>query len=137
MKVEFFKKIGYIAGQEELMSERTRRYFSAEEKVKIIRLVLLEKQLVSAVCEEYKLQPSLYYLWQKQFFENGAAAFGKEKPTEDPQLLRQVQKLEQKVRQQQEVIAEVTGEYVQLKKELGVPSGAGKPDGPLASPGYA
>lgn len=119
------------------MSERTRRYFSAEEKVKIIRLVLLEKQLVSAVCEEYKLQPSLYYLWQKQFFENGAAAFGKEKPTEDPQLLRQVQKLEQKVRQQQEVIAEVTGEYVQLKKELGVPSGAGKPDGPLASPGYA
>lgn len=55
------------------------------------------------MCEEYKLQPSLYYLWQKQFFEKGAAAFSKEKPAEDPQLLRQVQKLEQKVRQQQEV----------------------------------
>ena len=85
------------------MSKRTRRQFSAEEKVKIIRLVLLEKQLISAVCEEYKLQPSLHYLWQKQFFENGAAAFGKEKPTEDSQLLRRVQKLEQKVRQQQAV----------------------------------
>ena len=103
------------------MSKQTRRFFTASEKVAIVRQVLLEKRLVSEVCEEYKLQPTLYYTWQRQFFENGAAAFEKERPTEDPKLKRHIERLENKVRQQQEVIAEVTSEFVQLKKELGEP----------------
>ena len=32
---------------------------------------------VSDLCDEYQLQPTLFYNWQKQFFENGAAAFQK------------------------------------------------------------
>jgi transposase len=104
------------------MSQQVRRFFTASEKVAIIRQVLLEKRPVSEVCEEHKLQPTLYYTWQRHFFENGAAAFEGDKPKQTPekrQLERQVEKLEHKVRQQQEVIAEVTGEYVQLKKALG------------------
>ena len=44
----------------------------------ILRRVLLEGQAVSAVCEEHDLSPTLFSTWQKQFFENGAAAFAKD-----------------------------------------------------------
>ena len=30
---------------------------------------------VSDLCEELGLQPTVFYRWQKVFFENGAAAF--------------------------------------------------------------
>jgi transposase-like protein len=30
---------------------------------------------VSDLCEELALQPTVFYRWQKEFFENGAAAF--------------------------------------------------------------
>ena len=54
---------------------RTRRHFSPEQKVALLRLHLLEKRPISDICEEYHLSVNLFYLWQKQFFENGAAAF--------------------------------------------------------------
>jgi len=52
-----------------------RRKFSDEEKVRILRLHLLDKQPISDVCDKFGLNPNLFYRWQKQFFENGAAAF--------------------------------------------------------------
>ena len=30
---------------------------------------------VSTLCDELGLQPTVFYRWQKEFFENGAAAF--------------------------------------------------------------
>ena len=32
---------------------------------------------MSDVCDSHGLKPSLFYRWQKEFFENGAAAFEK------------------------------------------------------------
>ena len=54
-----------------------RRKFPAEEKVKILRLHLLEKQPVSDVCDKFGLNPNVFYRWQKQFFEKGSTAFEK------------------------------------------------------------
>jgi transposase-like protein len=54
---------------------RQRRSFTPEQKVALLRLHLLEKQPVADLCEEHGLNGNLFYLWQKQFFENGAAAF--------------------------------------------------------------
>ncbi|MDH4164646.1 MAG: hypothetical protein OEW15_18450, partial [Nitrospirota bacterium] len=31
------------------------------------------------LCDQYQLQPTIFYQWQKQFFENGAATFTKDK----------------------------------------------------------
>jgi transposase len=36
---------------------------------------LLEKEPISKLCDEVGLQPTVFYRWQKEFFENGAAAF--------------------------------------------------------------
>jgi transposase-like protein len=55
---------------------RKKRYnYTPEEKVLILKRHLVEQVPVSDLCDEHKLQPKVFYLWQKQFFENGAAAF--------------------------------------------------------------
>ncbi|MFZ3264709.1 MAG: integrase core domain-containing protein [Terriglobales bacterium] len=54
---------------------KERKHYTAEEKVAILRRHLLEKVPVSDLCEELALQPTVFYRWQKEFFENGAAAF--------------------------------------------------------------
>ena len=41
----------------------------------ILRRHLLEQEPVSKLCDELGLQPARFYRWQKEFFENGAAAF--------------------------------------------------------------
>ena len=50
-----------------------RRHFSPEQKVALLRLHLLEKKPISDLCEEHQLSVNLFYLWQKQFFEQKAA----------------------------------------------------------------
>jgi transposase-like protein len=54
---------------------KERKHYTAEEKVAILRRHLLDKVPVSDLCEEYGLQPTVFYRWQKEFFENGASAF--------------------------------------------------------------
>ena len=54
---------------------KERKHYTAEEKVGVLRRHLLDKAPVSNLCEELGLQPTVFYRWQKEFFENGAAAF--------------------------------------------------------------
>jgi len=54
---------------------KQRKHYSAEEKVAILKRHLVERRPVSEVCEELGFQPTVFYRWQKEFFENGAAAF--------------------------------------------------------------
>jgi transposase len=58
----------HIAGQRH-------RAFSADQKVAIVRRHLVDGVAVSDLCDEYKIQPTQFYQWQKLLFENGAAAF--------------------------------------------------------------
>ena len=57
---------------------KKRHNYTPEEKVSILRHHLVEHFAVSDLCDEYQLQPNVFYNWQKQFFENGAAAFSRE-----------------------------------------------------------
>lgn len=52
------------------MSKRQRRQHTAEQKVAILRRHLVDKVPVSDLCNEYKLQPSVFYQWLKQAMEN-------------------------------------------------------------------
>ena len=54
---------------------KQRRTFTAEEEVSILRRHLLDGVAVSDLCDEHGLNPTVFYRWQKAFFENGAAAF--------------------------------------------------------------
>jgi transposase-like protein len=85
----------------------------------------VDKVPVSDLCDEYKLQPSVFYTWQRQLFEHmdaalGAAQTGRQ-PRREQELETRVKQLEGKLSKRDEVIAEISAEYVQLKKELGEP----------------
>ena len=97
-----------------------RRHFSPEDKIKILRLHLLEKTPISEVCEKHQITPTQFYQWQKTFFENGAAAFAKPSSPRAASLAEQkIAKLEDKLKGKDEVIAEIMAEHICLKKELG------------------
>ena len=101
-----------------------RKHYSAPEKVAILRLHLLEKKPVSDLCDQYGIHPALFSRWQKEFFENGAAAFdntGKRRNPVEEAKDRKIAALEEKLRVKNEVLAELMEEHVQLKKELGEP----------------
>jgi transposase-like protein len=103
---------------------RQRRHFTPEQKVALLRLHLLEKKPVSDICQEHNLAVTLFYLWQKQFFENGAAAFadtGKRRKAQADAKDRKIAALQDKLQRKNEVLAELMEEHVQLKKELGEP----------------
>src|SRR5262245_63392102 len=101
---------------------RQRRQHTPEQKVALLRLHLLEKKPISDICQEHNLNVNLFYLWQKQFFENGAAAFAN--PGERLQALqdakdRKIAALQEKLLRKNEVLSELMEEHVGLKKELG------------------
>jgi len=102
------------------MTRNRRKHYSGPEKVAILRRHLLDKEPVSKLCDELGIRPTQFYRWQKEFFENGAAAF--ERPRKRGQSDtkdRKIAALEAKVQQKNEVVAELLAEHVALKKTLG------------------
>jgi transposase-like protein len=101
-------------------NQNGRRHFSPEDKMKMLRLHLLEGVPISEVCERHQIIPTQFYQWQKTFFENGAAAFAKTAGARvTSQAEQKMARLEEKLQRKDEVIAEIMAEHIQLKKELG------------------
>jgi len=97
---------------------KKRKNYTAEEKVAILRRHLLEKVAVSDLCDEHQLNPNVFYHWQKQFFENGTAAFQRKRSGLSPEA-KKLAVLEAKLANKNEVIAELMEENVKAKKEAG------------------
>ena len=98
---------------------KPRKHFTAEEKVAILRRHLLEQEPVSKLCDELGLQPTVFYRWQKEFFENGAAAFQTKARANAQAEQERIEYLEKKIQRKDEVLAELMGEHIALKKVLG------------------
>ena len=99
---------------------RIRRQYTAEEKVKLLRLHLVEGQPISTICDKHQIHPTLFYQWQKTFFENGAAAFDRSpRPRRVDLGSQRIRQLEAKLKRKDEVIALVTEELVRTKKNPG------------------
>jgi len=98
-----------------------RRAFTAEDKVAILRRHLLDGVAVSDLCDEYGLNPTVFYRWQKAFFENGAAAFESRKggDARERRLEQVIEALSAKLAHKDEVIGEIMADHVRLKKSLG------------------
>src|SRR5947207_12550696 len=99
--------------------KRQRKQYAPEEKVAILRRHLLEKQPISKLCDEVGLRPPVFYRWQKELFENGAAAFEqKARPNHSAEQER-LAYMEKKIQTKDEVLAELIAEHVALKMALG------------------
>jgi transposase-like protein len=98
---------------------KARTNYTAEEKVAILRRHLLEQEPVSKLCDELGLQPTVFYRWQKEFFENGAAAFQTRGRATHQAEQERMEYLEKKMQRKDEVLAELMEEHIALKKSLG------------------
>ena len=99
----------------------TRKILTPKQKIAILREHLIEKVPVSEICDKHGVSVVNFYNWQKQLFENGAIAF--ERKTNSANAKRQddanaakIEKMEAKLQQKNEVIAELLQEHVELKK---------------------
>lgn len=100
---------------------RTRRHFTAEQKAQIVRRHLAGKEPVSALAEEFGLQPSQIHLWVNQLLSQAEKAFerspgnGRSEQSKD----RRIEQLQAKLVDKNEVIAELMEANVRAKKESG------------------
>ncbi len=78
---------------------------------------------VSHLCEEEDLQPSVFYYWQKQAFDNLETALQsrRKRGSKEKTLEAKVDKLEAQLVRKDHVIAVISEDYVTLKKEVGEP----------------
>jgi len=100
---------------------KTRRFFTPEQKAEIVRRHLSGKEAVSDLADEFGIQPTLIHNWVNQVLAQAERAF--ERPTtkrrQEDAREQKIARLEAKLSNKNEVIAELMQEHVQLKKELG------------------
>jgi transposase len=53
------------------IKRRTRRKFSAEEKIRIVLEGLRGEETIAELCRREGISPNLYYNWSKEFLEAG------------------------------------------------------------------
>mgnify|MGYP001576493172 CR=1 FL=1 len=103
--------------------KRTNR--SPEEKAAILKRHHIDKVPVTTICEEAGLQPSVFYHWQRELFERAFHVLGNAQPgrvsSREQELEKKLAAAQARLVKKDEVIAEISQEYVDLKKELGEP----------------
>ena len=102
-------------------SKKRRRRFTADEKAAILRRHLSDKVSIADLSEEYGLQPSVLYQWQRSLLDNAALALEPRRglQSRESQLGSRIRELEARVQKKNEVIAEVSEALVQAKKDIG------------------
>jgi transposase len=102
----------------------TRRHFTPDQKAKIVRRHLSGREPISNLADEFGIQPSQVHNWVKQVLDQAEKAFrsGPGRPRLSEHVTdRKIERLQAKLAQKNEVIAELMEEHVKLKKELGEP----------------
>lgn len=104
---------------------KIRRSFTAEQKAEVVRRHLKDKEAVSDLADELKIQPSMIHQWVATVLAQMEQAFvgsGRRKQSnaklEDAKQ-RQIKRLQEKLQLKNEVISELMEENVKAKKELG------------------
>jgi len=105
------------------MGRKKRRTWSSAKKAELVQEHLVGRTPVSELCEREGVSPSVYYVWQKQLMDSLPAVFerigGRKQPSREAQLEERIAALEAKIARKDNVIAEVSEEFVRLKKALG------------------
>ncbi len=99
--------------------KKKRKKYSPEQKVAILKKHLVDKVPLSDICDQHGLHPTVFYRWQKMFFENGPAAFKSGKGNKTTGFEKKISALENKLTKKNEVLSELMEEHVALKKSLG------------------
>jgi transposase len=99
-----------------------RRRFGTDQKATILKRYLVDKVPISDLCDEYGIKPNQVYAWQKILFDHAEAAFQQAGGRAASKVSAQedrIARLENKLQQKNEVIAELMEENVRSKKANG------------------
>ena len=94
---------------------KTRRRFSAEEKIRIVLEGLRGEESIATLCRREGLNPNLYYRWSKEFLEAGKKRLVGDTTREATST--EVGGLRKEVAQLKQVVAELVLEN-RLKKSV-------------------
>ncbi len=98
------------------IKRRTRRKFSAEEKIRIVIEGIKGEESIAEICRREGIVPALYYRWSKDFMEAGKKRLlgdtVREANTDEVRYLREENQ------NLKEVVAELTLKERVLKKSL-------------------
>ena len=95
---------------------KTRKKYSAEEKIRIVLESLRGEESISALCRREGINPNLYYKWSKEFLEAGKRRLAGD--TKRQATSSEVTGLRQENRQLKELVADLSLKNVVLKKKL-------------------
>jgi len=98
------------------IKRRTRRKFSAEEKIRIVLEGLRGEYSIAELCRREGIAQGLYYTWSKEFLEAGKRRLSGD--TERQATTGEVTGLKREMRDLKEVVADLTLENRVLKKSV-------------------
>ena len=96
---------------------KTRRRFSAEEKIRIVLEGLRGEESIAALCRREGLDPNLYYRWSKEFLEAGKKRLLGD-TTREATSMAEVADVRKEVTELKQVVAELVLENRLLKKSV-------------------
>lgn len=95
---------------------KTRRHFSAEDKIRIVLEGLRGDDSIAELCRQEGIAQSLYYTWSKEFMEAGKRRLAGD--TARAANTEEVKDLRREARALKEVVAEQTLEMRLLEKSM-------------------
>ena len=103
-------------GREEDIRRRTRRKYSAEEKIRIVIEGLRGENTVAELCRREGINQNLYYKWSKEFLEAGKQRLAGN--TKRQAGSNEVKELRRDMEQLKQLVAELALKNRVLKKSL-------------------
>ena len=98
------------------IKRRTKRVFSAEEKIKIVLEGLRGEESVAALCRKYGIHENNYYNWSKEFLEAGKRRLSGD--TERSATSTEVKDLKEENADLKDLVADLSIQVKVLKKSL-------------------
>ncbi len=98
------------------IKRKTRKHYSAEEKIRIVLAGLRGEESIAALCRREGIAESLYYSWSKEFLEAGKNRLAGD--TARQATSPEVKELRSESFALKEVVAELTLENRLLKKSM-------------------
>ena len=99
-----------------LTERKTRKHYSAEEKIRIVLAGLRGEESIAALCRREGIAESLYYSWSKEFLEAGKQRLAGD--TARQATAPEVKELRSEAAALKEVVADLTLENRLLKKSM-------------------
>ncbi len=95
---------------------KTRKQYSAEEKIRIVLEGLRGEESIAALCRREGIAESLYYSWSKEFLEAGKKRLAGDTARQATSV--EVKGLRREMRDMKELVADLTLENRLLEKSM-------------------